>query len=48
MQQVTLRIKRYNPEQDIMPVFREYQVDGTKPDDLAKGKKTGFTFTLTG
>lgn len=27
MQQVTLRIKRYNPEIDVKPVFREYQVE---------------------
>jgi succinate dehydrogenase / fumarate reductase iron-sulfur subunit len=27
VQQVTLRIKRYNPEQDVKPVFREYQVE---------------------
>lgn len=25
--EVTLRIKRYNPETDVKPVFREYQVD---------------------
>ncbi len=32
MQQVTLRIKRYNPEQDIKPIFREYQVEVEKND----------------
>ena len=30
--EVTLRIKRYNPEADIKPVFREYQVD-VEPTD---------------
>jgi succinate dehydrogenase / fumarate reductase, iron-sulfur subunit len=30
--QVTLRIKRYNPEADVKPLFKEYQVDVEKTD----------------
>jgi succinate dehydrogenase / fumarate reductase iron-sulfur subunit len=30
--EVTLRIKRYNPETDVKPVFRDYQVD-VEPND---------------
>lgn len=32
MVQVTLRIKRYNPETDVRPLFKEYQVD-VEPTD---------------
>lgn len=32
--EVTLRIKRYNPETDIKPVFREYQVNVEPTDRL--------------
>ncbi len=32
MQQVTLRIKRYNPEVDLKPHFEEYRVD-VEPTD---------------
>jgi succinate dehydrogenase / fumarate reductase iron-sulfur subunit len=31
---VTLRIKRYNPEQDVKPVFKEYAVDVEPTDRL--------------
>lgn len=40
MQQVTLRIKRYNPEQDVKPVFREYQIEVEKNDRVLDALNT--------
>jgi succinate dehydrogenase / fumarate reductase iron-sulfur subunit len=45
--QVTLRIKRYNPEQDVKPTFKEYQVD-VEPTDRVLDALNNVKWTQDG